>query len=61
MEIKMREEEREMLTGLDGSSTDTIRIGSSRSKGLECILDQQNNTLPLITESNRSKQKAIGE
>jgi len=37
----MKEGEKGMLTGLDGSRMDAIRIGSSRSKGLECIFNQQ--------------------
>jgi len=48
-----------MLTGLDGSRMDAIRIGSSRSKGLDCIFYQQTPpnhwSLNQIDESRKSK------
>ena len=49
IEMKKKERQKEMLTGLDGSRMDAILMGSSRSKGLECIFSI-NNTKPLISD-----------
>ena len=56
---KKRERERgEMVTGLDGSRMDPILIGSSRSKGLDCIFDQQHqNHCSQEKESKKQRER----